>query len=157
MGYTHYFTFKKTKPAAELEKNYQVAVKHCQKLVKAYYKQYGGLSGYSAHTKLGAYGGLLVNGKGNDGHQDFSLREHFTQNFEASYGTPGFNFCKTARKPYDTVVVGCLAILKKYLGDSIEVSSDGDREEWSEGVEYARKTVKLLLLNPIQKRERDAS
>ena len=144
MGYTHYFTFNKTKtPAAKVEKQYQLAVGHCQKLVRSYYKQFGGLSGYSAHTKQGAYGGLLVNGKGDEGHEEFSLREHFKQN-------EGFNFCKTARKPYDLVIVGCLAILKHYLKDAIDVSSDGDCFDWNEGVAYAAQVTNLSLDNPIK-------
>lgn len=147
MGYTHYWSTKvKRGNAAEIEAKYLKAVSECQKVVKAFYKEYGGLSGYSAHTKLGQYGGLMFNGKGDEGHEDFALREHFSQN-------EGFNFCKTAQKPYDLVVVACLAILKHRLGDSIEVSSDGDASDWLDGIEYARKVTKLKIKNPIADRD----
>jgi len=149
MGYTHYWTFKKPAKgqAAKTEQLYQKAIRDCQLLIRAFYNEHGGLSGYSAHTKLGAYGGILVNGKGDDGHEDFSLREHYSQNLEQN-----FNFCKTAQKPYDVVVVACLAILKHRLSDLIEVSSDGDNSEWTDGVILARQVTKLKIKNPIKSR-----
>ena len=151
MGYTHYWTMKKAKrgQSAQLEKEYQRAVLDCAKIVKAYYKENGGLSGYTAHTALGAYGGLEVNGKGDDAHETFILREHYSQNFRTrdSWGIPdGFSFCKTARKPYDTVVTACLIVLKYHLGDNIDVSSDGYEYEWVEGLELAKRVLKRKTL-----------
>ena len=145
MGYTHYWTFKKpAKGKSEhAEKQYQKAIAECAKICRTYYKEYGGLSGYSAHTKPGQYGGLLVNGAGADGHEDFSLREHYSQN-------ETFNFCKTAQKPYDLVVVACLAILKHRLGNLIEVSSDGESLDWKNGVFYAAIVTRLAIKNPIK-------
>ena len=143
MGYTHYFEFSKIKGNAQKnEISYQRAILDCQKVIKYYSKKYGGLSGYSAHTKLGQYGGILVNGKGSDAHEDFALREHFNQN-------ESFNFCKTARKEYDTVIVACLTILKHRLSSAIDVSSDGNTDEWSDGVALAKKVTKLKIKNPI--------
>lgn len=147
MGYTHYFTFKPApKGTAELvEKRYQAALRECQRLVKAYNSTAEGdarLSGYSAHTKLGAYGGLDVNGKGDNAHEPFTLREHYSQNV-------GSNFCKTAYKPYDTVVVACLALLKYRLGDLIEIGSDGSREDWALGVLFAAIALRRRIGNPI--------
>ena len=149
MGYTHYWTVKKGKSigkAETIEAKYQRAIADCQRIVKAWYRENGALSGYTAHAKLGKYGGIQVNGKGEDGHETFTLREHFNQNFENG---EGFNFCKTARKPYDTVVTACLSVLKHRLGDAIDVSSDGDASDWIEGVEYARKVTRLKVKNPI--------
>ena len=43
-----------------------------------------------------------------------------------------FDFCKTARKPYDTVVMKVLIVLKYYLGDALKVTSDGRfDDEWA--------------------------
>lgn len=148
MGYTHYWTLKKAKrgQSAQLEKDYQRAILDCAKIVKAYYKANGGLSGYTAHTPLpfsvGAYGGLEVNGKGDDAHEPFVLREHFSQNLERD----GFSFCKTARKPYDAVVTACLIVLKYHLGDNIDVSSDGNCCDWVEGLELAKRVLKKKTL-----------
>lgn len=143
MGYTHYWRVKKIKGMATvLEARYQKAILECQKVCSTYYKEFGGLSGYSAHTKPGAYGGLKVNGKGDDGHEDFVMREHFNENED-------FEFCKTARKSYDLVVTACLAILKHRLGHAIEVSSDGDAADWTDGVNYAREVTGLKIKNPL--------
>jgi hypothetical protein len=141
MGYTHYFTFKKAPKgkASQIETNYQKALIDCQRIILAYSNVNGGLSGFSAHTKLGQYGGLNVNGSKEDGHETFVLREHFSQN-------ESFNFCKTARKPYDTVVTACLIVLSYRLGACIDVSSDGDATDWTEGLRLAQKVLKLKRL-----------
>ena len=151
MGYTHYFQTKKIKGQAEKnEKLFLKTLKDCNKVIKAYYKLNKGtsasLSGYSAHAPLGKYGGIEVNGKGSNAHEHFTIREHFNENFE-------FNFCKTARKPYDLVVVACLSILKFHLGPAFEVSSDGDYHDWTDGVNFANKILrrsKNLIKNPIK-------
>jgi hypothetical protein len=48
-----------------------------------------------------------------------------------------FEFCKTARKPYDIVAAASLIALKFRFGDAVEVSSDGDMEDWKDAVELA--------------------
>ena len=58
---------------------------------------------------------FYFNGKGENSHETFALSS-FRGNF---------NFCKTARKPYDIAVCKVLLILKHYLGDGIDVRSDG--------------------------------
>lgn len=144
MGYTHYWTFQQPKrgDAAKVEALYQKAVKDCAKIIRTYYEAFGGLSGYTAHTPIGTYGGILVNGKGDDAHEDFSLREHFKQNLEPD----NWNFCKTARKPYDVVVTACLIVLKHRLGDRIDVSSDGFQHDWEAGLDLAKRVLKLKTL-----------
>lgn len=143
MGSTHYWVFKKIKgQAKQTEKKYIEAIADCQRIVRAYAKEHGGLSGYTAHTKPGSYGGVNLNGKGDEAHETFILREHYSQN-------EGFNFCKTAMKPYDAVVVACLAVLKHHLGDLIDVSSDGDTQDWIDGVNLARAVLRRKVANPI--------
>jgi hypothetical protein len=44
-----------------------------------------------------------------------------------------FDFCKTARKPYDAVVTAVLIRAKHIYGSCVSVSSDGDWEDWSAG------------------------
>lgn len=146
MGYTHYFKFVAIRGTAkETETEYKRAIDDCQRIIRRYYAENGGLSGYTAHCKIGAYGGVQVNGKRPDDCEMFELREHFRQNLENDFS----GFCKTARLPYDTVVVACLAVLKHRLGDSIHVSSDGTAKEWREGVALARKVTGLKIDNPI--------
>lgn len=142
MGYSHTWQFKSVRGnARETELTYQRAIRDCQRVIKRFYKANGGLSGYTAHCKLGAYGGVNVNGAGSEGCEVFTLREHFSQN------TP--DFCKTNRYAYDTVVTACLAILKHRLGDSMELWSNGDSAEWKDGVKLARQVTGLKIANPI--------
>ena len=62
---------------------------------------------------------IRFNGVGEDGHETFYL----------SPDESGWGFCKTARKPYDIVVVAILSMLDEYLGDKFEWRSDGDNED----------------------------
>lgn len=156
MGYTHYWTFKKNRgnKASDVEKLYQKAVKECNDLIfkvaKGQVKDMDkiSLSGYSAHSKT--YGGIKFNGARENAHEDFYLREHFTQNFDdRGYCLSGFNFCKTAYKEYDIVVVACLTILSYRLGDLIDVSSDGESSDWIDGIMLAEKVTGLKLTKKI--------
>lgn len=153
MGYTHCWTFKAPKrgETAKVNKAYKTAIHACQKML-IYWNEIHAhepdqrLSGYSAHVKPGTYGGLKFNGARENAHEDFVLREHYKQNLEPS----AFNFCKTARKPYDVPVTACLAILKHYLGDYIELSTDGKTADWSQGVGLAKAALNnLKIKNPL--------
>ena len=62
---------------------------------------------------------IRFNGIGDDSHETFALGK----------GYNGFKFTKTARKPYDRHVLACLILAKKYFGDAIKVSSDGDNDD----------------------------
>lgn len=153
MGYTHYWTFKKPQrgDAQKVERAYQRAIKACNVVIRAYNDQFERgdfrrLSGFSAHSK--GYGGLQINGRGAQAHEDFMLREHFKQNFEP-FGR-GFHFCKTARKPYDVVVVACLIILKKYLGSNIVVGSDGQEEDWKDGQGLVHRILGKIFAVPAE-------
>ena len=42
-----------------------------------------------------------------------------------------YHFCKTEREPYDTIVCLALLCLKRRLGDSVEIRSDGHQQEWA--------------------------
>jgi len=51
----------------------------------------------------------------------------------------GFQFCKTARKPYDRYVKAVLVVANFYAPGALKVSCDGDDEPdcWTEGVRIA--------------------
>jgi len=51
----------------------------------------------------------------------------------------GFGFCKTARKPYNFVVVAVLAVLAEHTISAI--TSDGYTDEWEFGAQYASKIL----------------
>ena len=58
-----------------------------------------------------------------------------------SLGATGFNFCKTAAKPYDLVVTAILVLAEHFSEGHFKVSSDGDPEDWAEGLALAREVV----------------
>lgn len=43
-----------------------------------------------------------------------------------------FTCCKTAYRPYDLLVTATLLAAKHHLGDTIEISSDGTDQQWSD-------------------------
>lgn len=85
------------------------------------------------------------NGIGDDSHETFCF-----QAFERE--DEHFNFCKTARKPYDFVVTACLAVAAEVIGDGIEVSSDGEPEDWEDGAKLASEVLGREIKVPIPKR-----
>jgi hypothetical protein len=95
---------------------------------------------------------IRFNGIGENAHETFSMERkvdtngRFTQylNPESAVNAEEapahvFDFCKTARKPYDIAVVCALIIAKHHFKDDIKVSSDGDIDgEWIEGKEMCQ-------------------
>lgn len=82
---------------------------------------------------------ISFNGNGDkDSHETFSIENK----------PVNFSFCKTARKPYDTVVVACLVVLKNYLKNDIEITSDGDLEELQPGIDLCMNVLGYAC-NPL--------
>lgn len=86
---------------------------------------------------------VVFNGVGDDGHETFYVARVLPKGRHRFRGTVGeklpsgkksvFTFCKTARKPYDKVVVACLYALKAALGDDAKIESDGNRANHADG------------------------
>lgn len=51
------------------------------------------------------------------------------ETFDFRIDKVGFNFCKTAFKPYDDVVCACLYVAKLIFGNDIEIDQDYDSED----------------------------
>lgn len=73
--------------------------------------------------------GISFNGIEDDGHETFLLTR---------VGSGRFNFCKTARKPYDRVVVAVLCLANFFAPRVWNIDSDGDQEDWKAGLALAR-------------------
>jgi len=69
---------------------------------------------------------VSFNGIGDGGHETFVFSRHHDLR---EHESPVFNFCKTARKPYDKYVVKVLMLAEKHFGDYISVKSDGGWED----------------------------
>ena len=66
---------------------------------------------------------VCFNGKDENGHETFTI----------SFEDMGFGFCKTAGKPYDSVVTASLIYAKEIFGDAIVIKSDGNWDDWESG------------------------
>lgn len=135
MGYTHYWDFKKNpKNIKDGEKKFKKAVdmlKEC-------------LAKVPAELDVPYYGKCqfkLAGGRGtgepvfNDDKVCFNGVEGGDLSHETCYlalDNPdyGFDFCKTARKPYDVAVCITLLCFKKAFGDNFKWSSDGNSEDY---------------------------
>lgn len=71
--------------------------------------------------------GVFLNGPDENGHESFILRP----------GKTDSDFCKTARKPYDSAVVAILA-LASAIFPGFEWSSDGSADGHAEGLELLK-------------------
>jgi len=107
-GYTQYWGFANKVDA----KNYKAALKDIGTMVKANTDVLADGDGTGKPTvKPNA---VIFNGKDDQSHETFALEK-----------PTGDDFCKTAEKEYDKFVSASLIILKAWLGDQVEISSDG--------------------------------
>lgn len=125
MGYTHYWTFKKkVKDITNGESGFKYAVELFKRGLEIardkHNLNYADLlgNGVGLDKPIIEDDKLIFNGKRPDDYETFAITTE----------SEGFNFCKTARCPYDVFV--CLALLcfEDVFGeDQIEVSSNGNR------------------------------
>jgi hypothetical protein len=73
-----------------------------------------------------------------DSHESFSWpRRQPREAWQTGPAGRADAFCKTARKPYDVVVVACLLVAKHHLGAEVELASDGCFEAARDEQPYA--------------------
>lgn len=78
---------------------------------------------------------IRFNGIDNAGHETFLFNKN--QN--------GFEFCKTAQKPYDLAVYLVLLICKAILGKKMSLRSDGGYEDWEPACKLFGNTTRDFL------------
>ena len=113
MGYTHYWTLGNGIEQADWDK-FLVGARQIIETADA--------AGIALQDDS-AGAAIFINGVGANAHEAFVITSEDV----------GFNFCKTARKPYDTVVTAILIHLKQSLGSLAVVTSDGDWSDWEGG------------------------
>jgi hypothetical protein len=70
-----------------------------------------------------------------------------------------FTFCKTREYPYDTCVTAIMLLAKHFFPGKIELSTDGDRQDWEAGrelienalcryTEWVEEGIGLYILEP---------
>ena len=137
MGYTHYWTINQKEISPEswfgfMQEFSEIEAKFHEKL---------------DHTTDQKYRidseSIIFNGIGEQGHETFTMNRKNPMEESYTGENEYFNFCKTARKEYDIAVCCALIIAKKYFGDIIKVSSDGEDEDgWDKAKELCQETLK---------------
>ena len=126
MGYTHYWSVKSPTNFTA----WTSALKDCRKIIKRATEDMELANGAGEQgTKPVLVNGVEFNGVESDSHETFSLPK---------VPVVGSYFCKTNQKPYDTVVVACLARVAEVKG--IRVSSDSGGE-WTDGLRLATQAL----------------
>ncbi len=147
MGYTHYWHYNPDKMDAIV---WRSAIVDCEKIL-AFCHVAAVEPDWHDDNWFG------FNGIGEDAYETFSVPRTLStmllaikdkranmSSFGPKYASrqARFDFCKTARMPYDLVVTACLCVLAEA---GLEVSSDGDADEWTPGAQFATKA----LLRPV--------
>ena len=141
MGYTHYWTPKKT-----TAKKFKEFSNVCQKLHDNLPKTTDTAGGYYSdfEIKIGNGQGLLDKNNKPEFTKDYvwfnGVEELAHETFAISLNETDWTFCKTARKPYDLLVCACLLASIDILG--YKVSSDGDIDDWKPALKYYNEIVK---------------
>lgn len=126
MGYTHYWRHNQDFSKADWAK----ITKHAESVIAKSSVPLADLHGTKGTAPLVSSEEIALNGVESDMHESFVVTRlrrtakiyELDDNTDLTEGM--FDFCKTARKPYDSVVVGILLYLNRF--DNITVSSDGD-------------------------------
>lgn len=157
MGYSHYW-YRKSDFTEKQWGNIcldalDIIVKHCDKKRIVLAREYD--SPVEAHPSL--WGGpkmlptppevtpdhIRFNGWKDEGHETFIVTKARPDlPVWDSDAKESFDFCKTARKPYDLAVCLVLLSVKRHAPRSVKIGSDGDwNSEWTE----ARRVYKELF------------
>lgn len=129
MGYTHRFQFKCKNINKE---KFAEGVKLFKKCIKDLPKDLLH-DGWGEGEPIITDTEVVFNGDASKGldHEGFAL---------TADNSIEWDFCKTARKPYDIAVCLCLLAFKKVFGDEFSYSSDGTtRERIAEPTDYMKK------------------
>ncbi len=137
MGYTHYWNTKRTDNQVH-ELDQMLWTKKFVPLVKQIFK-------------LAAEDGIvLADGNGTPGTRPKATKDEIVFNGAEPnmYETcvvkrsgMDFEFCKTAHRPYDTVVVAVILAAKQIFGDNFSWSSDGEGPDFQDGRDLLNRAV----------------
>lgn len=140
MGYTHYWTPKKS--SAKKFKDFSDT---CKILHDNLPEKSNTAGGYCSDEKIqiGNGSGHLGAGNGPEFSKDLvifnGVGENSHETFVIAYKENDWNFCKTARKPYDLLVCACLLAAADIL--EYKISSDGDLNDWIPAMKFYNKVI----------------
>lgn len=144
MGYTHYWRDMPTEHSEARWEMFVEAVEHVYEELPEF------ADGYFEGEPL-----IIRNWEGKD-EPEFSLEgiyfngddskglDHESFVIERVPSRPDFSFCKTARKPYDLLVCSTL-LLYKHFWPEVQISSDGNFEDWESAIEHVKNVTGLHI------------
>lgn len=142
VGYTHYYSKVGTSPDDSLR--FEMFSNGARRIIEYAIANEGIQIADGMGERLGQWEctneTVWFNGYGPDSHETFNW----------SIDSSGFEFTKTARKPYDAVVTACLIHLKDIYGDLVNIGSDGNWSEWQDGARLYRNATGLTASAPFQ-------
>ena len=148
MGYTHYWYRDESRMFTEDTFDfYGEFAEMARQICETAEKQ--GIKLADAHgERLGAWQvdgeSVRLNGYGEDSHESFVWDRVCPEPQEWVKDVSYFDFCKTNRKPYDTVVTALLLAVREAYGDAVRISSDGGFFEWQDGVSLFEEATGLV-------------
>lgn len=144
MGYTHYFPQHRDFTDQEWETLCKVCHLLMDKAEEAgiVIVNWDGKAGTKPEIEFDE-GVICFNGEGEDSHESMVLTKVQTWEDWQDKNEPPFAFCKTAQKPYDTIVTALLGAAHVIAKGALVVTSDGDFEEWQPGLELAEQVLHL--------------
>lgn len=120
MGYTHYF--EQNRHLTDEEFN-NIVLDFLKVVGRPHGIQIAGWNGMPDTKPEVTQTVISFNGLGEDSHETMVLKQV----------AHGFQFCKTAYKPYDRLVTALLIIVNYHADDAFDIGSDGSRKDWVSG------------------------
>lgn len=110
MGYTHYFQQNEAvsdEAWNKIQNDVKIIINHQLK---------AGVELESSNKEMVNENYININGVGDNAHETFHITKKKMEDF---------NFCKTARKPYDLTVTSILLVIDEHAKDCFRIGSDG--------------------------------
>lgn len=132
MGYTHYYRVED--PSSSL-KTREIAADLRLMHLRSEWPLSDGAGTPGGVPQFGPEG-IEFNGIGEERLETFQYPPCARQNQQAGLH-PGFGYCKTAHRPYDTFVAAALLVIKHHLGEGVSIYSDGSPagREWRRAID----------------------
>jgi len=73
---------------------------------------------------------IVFNGREPEDYETFCLTRVCATRCRDDHDGRHFDFCKTAKRPYDLAVMAVLVVLKHHLKDAAVVYTDGENADW---------------------------
>jgi hypothetical protein len=154
MGYTHYWIRNGSGyTEADLFTAYFVFADMARQIIETAERQ--GIQVADAYgERVGGWqidnDAVRFNGYGKDAHETFTFERVCPKPQSWMTDTSYFDCCKTARKPYDTVVTAMLVAVSQAYGDTVQVSSDGSPSEWEDGLRLFEEATGNYATAPLR-------